>query len=161
MVEVMSDTEPTVKPSVWQNEVSAALSGALVGLITWILSYILSEYVIGQIACKTSSSIIACSDAPGVSAGFALVFASLAGLTFLVQRRIFRPLLVALASAITLWGVTGSWLNDRSFIDALLTVIMTAIVYLVFTWFAKLRQFWVSALISILLIVIFRLLINL
>lgn len=161
MVEVVTDNEPAVKQSVWRDEASVAISGALVGLLIWILTYVLTEYVIGRIACNTGSSIISCSDAPGVSAGFALVFASLAGLTILVQRRIFRPLLVVLMSAITLWGINGAWLNERTVVNVILTIIMAALTYLVFAWFAKLRQFWISAGISLLIVVIFRLLMSL
>ena len=161
MVTVVSDTEPTVRFGAWKDEISALVSGAIVGVIIWILAYILDQYVIGMIACKTGSSIIDCSDAPAVSAAFALVFASIAGLTILVRRRIFRPLLVVLAAGISLWGITGSWLQAHTIVDFLLTIVVSALMYLVFAWFAKLRQFWISLVISIVLVVIFRLMISL
>lgn len=162
MVQVVSDTEPAVVTSpAWQAELSALASGAIVGVATWILTYILSEYVIGMIACGTGSSLIACSSAPSVSAGLSLVFASLVGLTLLVRRRVFRPLLVVLMAAITLWGINGSWLDERNLANMLLTVLVSALVYVVFSWFAKIRQFWIAFVVSIVLVVLFRLVLSL
>jgi hypothetical protein len=161
MVTVVSDTEPTVRFGAWKDEISALVSGAIVGVTMWLLAYILNQYVIGMIACRTGSSIISCSDAPTVSAVVALIFASVAGLTLLVRRRIFRPLLVVLSAILTLWGISGSWLAAHTLVDFLLTVVVTSLVYVVFAWFAKVRQFWISLAISIVLVVIFRVMITL
>jgi uncharacterized protein (DUF486 family) len=161
MVEVISDTEPTVRFAAWKDELSALASGAIVGALTWVLAYLLTEYVLGMIACRTGSSIVSCSDAGFVSAVIGLILASVAGLTILVRRRIFRPLLVVLAAGISLWGVNGSWLEERSVFSLILSVIITALVYLVFAWFAKIRQFWIALIISVLLVIIFRLAITL
>jgi len=161
MVKVLSDTEPPVKISAWQDEVSAFVSGALVGLATWILTYLLSEYVIGVIACRSGSSLIGCDDSTAVSAGFALIFASLAGLTLLVRRRVFRPLLVVLAATITLWGINGSWLEQRTLGNVLLTVLIMGLIYLMFAWFGKIRQFGVAIAATVVLVVLFRLILSL
>ena len=161
MVEVVSDTEPAVRFAAWKDEISALASGAIAGVMTWVLTYILTEYVLGMIACRTGSSIIGCNDAGSVSAIIALIIASIAGLTILVRRRIFRPLLVVLAAGISLWGINGSWLEERNIVNFLLTVVVTALVYVVFAWFAKVRQFWIALVISVLLVIIFRLAITL
>jgi hypothetical protein len=161
MVTVVSNTESTVRFGAWKDEISAFVGGTIVGVATWILTYILNQYVIGMIACRADSSIIGCSDAPVVSAAFGLIFASVAGLTVLVRRRVFRPLLVVLAAGISLWGINGSWLVSHNLLDFLLSVVITALVYLVFAWFAKVRQFWISLLITVVLVVIFRLMITL
>lgn len=161
MVKVISDTEPPVRFGAWQDEVSALVGGALVGLLTWILTYVFSKYVVGLIACQTGSSLIGCGDATSVSAVFALIFASLAGLTLLVRRRVFRPLLVVIAAAATLWGINGSWLVEQSFLSFLLTVILASVIYLVFGWFSKIRQFWLAVVVTVGLVIIFRLLISL
>ncbi|MDB5165857.1 MAG: rane protein of unknown function [Candidatus Saccharibacteria bacterium] len=157
MVEVVSNTEPAVRWSAWRDEVSALASGALVGAATWILTYALSEYVIGQIACRAGSSIISCESSVSISAMIALIFASVAGLVLLVRRRVFRPLLVVLAAATTLWGVGASWLVERTLFDFVLTVLISALVYLVFAWFAKIRQFWLALGVLIVLVIVFRL----
>jgi len=161
MVKVLSDNEPPVKFSAWQDEVSAFVGGALVGLATWILTYLLSEYVIGIIACRSGSSLIGCDDTTMVSAGFALIFASLAGLTFLVRRRLFRPLLVVLAATVTLWGINGSWLEERTLGNVLLTMLVAALIYLMFGWFSKIRQFGIAIAVTIVLVIVFRLLLSL
>jgi len=161
MVKVLSDSEPPVKFSVWQDEVSAFVGGALVGLATWTLTYLLSEYVIGIIACRSGSSLIGCDDTTVVSAGFALIFASLAGLTFLVRRRLFRPLLVVLAATVTLWGMNGSWLEERTLGNVLLTMLVAATIYLMFGWFSKIRQFGIAIAVTVALVIVFRLLLAL
>ncbi len=161
MVKVVSDTEPAVKELVWKDELSALATGAITGVVTWVVAYALNKYVIGTIACRTGSSIISCGDAGVVSAALALIVASIVGLTLLVRQRIFRPLLVVLAAAISLWGIDGSWLNEQSILNFLLTVLLMAVVYLVFGWFTKLRQFWIAAVISVVLVISFRLIITL
>lgn len=157
MVKVISDSEPAVRFGAWKDEASGLVGGALVGLVTWLLTYGLSEYVIGQIACRAGSSLISCDSSVSVSASIALIFASIAGLILLVRRRVFRPLLVVLAAAITLWGVNTTWLVERSFLNFILTVLVAALVYAVFAWFAKIRQFWLSLSVLTIVIVVFRL----
>lgn len=156
MVKVINDSVSTVRFSAWNEEVSGLVSGALVGVVTWLLTYGLSQYVVGQIACQAGSSIISCDSAISVSATIALIIASVVGLILLVRRRVFRPLLVVLAAAVTLWGLNASWLAERNIVDFSLTIIVAALVYAVFAWFAKIRQFWLSLSVLTIIIVIFR-----
>lgn len=161
MVKVMNQSEPVVEQGSTRELISAAWIGAVVGVLTWTLTYVLSHYVIGSIACRVGSSLVDCADAVTVAAGIALVISSVVGLVLLVRERAFRPLLVILAALVTLWGLYGAWLEVSSILTIFGGVIVTALVYTVLTWFSRVRNFWVSLGIIIVLTILFRLIVTL
>lgn len=130
-----------------------ALSGLILGFIAWGLTALISNYVIDPLFCRTdSANFSVCAQGGSLASNVALIFASGFGLLALVRLGIFRPLLVALASAITLWGL-GTWVGGMEWYVALLwSGVLFALAYATYTWLSQIRSF-VIALIAIIVVI--------
>lgn len=157
MVRVVGAEEPIVGENQWRGLLATVWIGAVNGLLTWLLTYFLSHYVINNIACRLGTSFVACSATDVVSAGIALVIATVVTLVFLVRQRVYRPLLVALAAAVALWGVGGSWLVGASWWTVIFTVLISALVYAAVAWLARIRSFAIALVVVVIAVVVFRL----
>lgn len=144
----------------WRDMLAVALIGGLVGAVSWVLLGLLDKYVLKPIACQMGSSVITCDDATYYASGIAVVVAGLIGLVLLVRQMAFRPLLVVLAAAISIWGIGALWLRDLSWLSAFaFSVVIGALFYMVFVWFSEVRKLWLAMICTILLVILFRLII--
>lgn len=134
--------------------------GAAVGVITWVAMTLLERYVFAAVMCQGEGSGN-CENAASYALIVALVLGALAGLIALVQTRIYRPLLVILAATAALWGFSASLLQGVEWFWALpVSGLLFALAYTLFAWIARLRSFILSAVISVVLVVIIRLIMN-
>ncbi len=161
MVKVLGQEEPIAGVVSWRLLIPLVITGAAVGLLTLLGVFILNQYVVGQIACQVGSSLITCSAAPLFSSGIALVVTTIAGLIFMVRRRVYRPLLVAIGALISLWGIGASWPEQLTLPSGLLIVIASALVYALLGWFALIRNFIISLAVIVMSVVVVRILIML
>lgn len=132
------------------------LVGLGVGVITWLLQLILAKYVFGPIMCHDTvqASCSAVTNYANISAGF---LAAAAGLVLLVRLRVYRPLLVAIAALIALWGLY-TITDGMVWIAALsLFAVLTAATYGLFTWLARIRSFLISLITIVIALVLIRL----
>ena len=93
---------------------------------------------------------------PAYSMIVAIIISTIAGVANLARLRIYRPLLIGLAAAISLWGlqvITGglAW-----YWAALVFVALFALAYAVFAWLARLRNFILALVVTIVLVVLVR-----
>ncbi len=157
MVRVVGVEEAVVGESQWQGLVATLWIGALNGFMVWTLTYFLSHYVINNIACRLGTSFVTCSETESLSAGIALIVAAIITLVFLVRQRIYRPLLVALASCVALWGVGGSWLSGTSWWTFFFMIVVSAAVYMAVAWLARIRSFGIALAVVVIAVVLLRL----
>jgi len=114
-----------------------SLIGMGVGILWWAITYAGLHFVISPILCKSAVSIGSCSDPLGLSGNIASVLAGAVGLGVLVRERVFRPIIVALASGITLWGLS-IWVDGLSLGEILLwSAILYGISYLLYSWISR------------------------
>ena len=156
MVRVVGAEEPIVGENPRQGMIASLWIGAVNGTVLWVLTYFLSNYVINNIACRLGTSFVDCSETAPVSAGISLIVAAVITLVFMVRQRIYRPLLVALASSVVLWGITGSWLEGASWTTLLLTILTSAAVYTAIAWLARVRSLLVALLAIVATVVTLR-----
>lgn len=136
----------------------AALIGAAAGLVTWLIGYLIAEFVINPVFCATPDSAAICEIRGTTSFNIALMLASFGGLLAMVRTRIFRPLLVAVAAAVTLWGLMGLIGQEAWYVQLVFTVLISALAYALFTWISQLKSFVIALIISIVVLVGLRLL---
>lgn len=139
----------TIRQFVW-----VVVAGAAVGVAAWLFGRVLSAWLFTPLFCRTGSSI--CSQAPQYANVGALILATGLGVFLLVRAQVYRPLLIGLAAALTLWGVLDmvhplAWYQGM-FIMALLF----ALAYGAFTWLARIRAFLVAVIISVVVLIIVR-----
>lgn len=135
-----------------------ALTGLIVGGLIWALTSVISTYIFHPLMCREGNGG-ACGGVSQYSEILATIVASAAGLFSLVRLQAFRPLLVALASAISLWGVVGYTNTIFPWYSVLITAaLLYAVAYLVFMWLTRIRVFLVAVLALLVLVIAIRLL---
>lgn len=133
--------------------------GLAAGILTWGLAFLLEQYVLKGMFCQTMMTA-QCAAVPNYARGVAAVIATAAAVFALVKLQVFRPLLVALGAVISLWGVGATLTALPPGIVAALFAGMFAVAYTAFMWIARLRSFWIAAVLMVALIVAVRLLLT-
>ena len=82
------------------------------------------------------------------------------GLFFLVRIQAFRPLIIAVATLATLWGLVNITKSLPWYGIGLVSVGLYALTYATYAWIARLRLFWIVMLILVAMIVAIRLILN-
>jgi hypothetical protein len=95
------NTSVTSGYSWWQ----IALVGAALGVLQWGISLLLGGFVVDQLLCRSATVIASCSQSAIVAGNIATIIVAAVGLAVLVRMRVLRPIVVAVASAMLLWGL--------------------------------------------------------
>lgn len=132
------------------------LLGAAAGFLVWALGIVLDRYVFDVYFCQGDVSS-QCRSAKNYAAAMAGAVAAIGALLGLIRLRVYRPLLVVIAAVISTWGVVQlSWGLDW-FIGLPVVCVFYALAYGVFSWLARIREFWITLLAMTLLVVAVRL----
>lgn len=142
-------------PMTGKELVSSIVIGASVGVLIAILYHLLNEFVFGAILCRPQS-IGDCSRAPGFSMTVALIIASIGGVAGLARIRIYRPLLIVLASAISLWGLHSVLVDMVWYWTILVYMVLFGLVYGLFSWVARIRNLILTIVAVVVLVVLIR-----
>lgn len=136
------------------------LTGLGVGVLIWGLTWLLDRYAVAPLTCGTTTLAASCQSA--VFAGhIATIIAMIAGVLALVRFGVFRPLLIGLAALVSLWGAM-TWLLGFEWYIALPTVaVLYALAYSVFAWLSRIRNFVVTLIAIVLVVVVCRVVISL
>lgn len=146
--------EPTV-PMYGRELLTVCLSGILVGALIAIAYYLLSHFVFGAVMCREGADTT-CGDAPGYAMTVAMIIGGLAGLITLAQVRVYRPLLVVLATAIALWGFHVLLGDMVWYWGLLLTAGLFGLTYMLFAWIVRLRSFVAAVVLVAVIVVLIR-----
>lgn len=131
------------------------ISGAIAGLTAYVLYALLNNFVFGAVLCRPESTGD-CTQAPAYSMVVAIIIATIAGVANLARLRIYRPLLVGLAAAISLWGLHAVVAGSAWYWAAVAFAVLFALGYLVFGWLARVRNFILTLVVTIVLVVLVR-----
>ena len=131
--------------------------GVIVGVGTGLVHVLFQKFVFGTVLCRPQSTGD-CSQAPLYSAIVAVVVSGIAGVAALARARMYRPLLIVLASLVALWGVQNllaawPWYGAVAAFGVLL-----GLAYSAFTWLARLRNFVMAIVVIVVAVVAVRLL---
>ena len=100
---------------------------------------------------------MACVNTTRIAANIATVLTGVAGMFALLRLGVFRPLLIALAAAIILWGSTA-WLQVAWWEAALWNAALYAVTYLALVWLSRIRHFAIALVAVVVLVVTVKLL---
>jgi hypothetical protein len=139
----------TVRQFLW-----VIASGAAVGITAWLFGRLLNMWLFTPLFCRTGSSI--CASAPQYANIGALILATGLGVFLLVRTQIYRPLLVGLAAALTLWGVLDGFHGVAWYLAAFVAALLFALAYGAFAWLARIRSFLVAVIVSVVLLIVVR-----
>lgn len=131
--------------------VQIVLLGIVLGAISWLLTVLVDRFVVGALICGDQGPT--CNSSTVIAGNIAIVMTAIGGLLGLVRLGVYRPLLVVIAAAIVLWGISGYTLGMQWYEAMAWTVLFTAVVYAAFTWLVRPR-FFLAAIVLVIIIVL-------
>lgn len=131
------------------------LIGFAVGAVTYVAYMLLEKFVFGTVLCRPQSTGD-CSQAPAYAMSVATVIGLIAGVASLAKARIYRPLLIVLASIVALWGLHGVVADWPWYGAAVAFAVLTGLTYVLFTWLARLRNFILAIVVIVVAVIIAR-----
>ncbi|RYX78716.1 hypothetical protein EON76_03295 [bacterium] len=138
--------------------IQVILLGIILGAVSWLLTLLLDRFVMTALFCGNDASSALCTGSTAIAGNIALVFASIGGLLGLVRLGVYRPLLVAIAAAICLWGLAG-WVDGLMWYEALAwTVILYSLTFTAFSWLVRPRLFLIAIVLIIVVVLLARIL---
>lgn len=140
--------------------VSALVIGALTGVGGWLINLFLQNYFIEPVFCASPDSETACVNGGLIAWALAHVLVVGASVVVMVRFAVYRPLLVALAVFATVWGI-DSWLSGQEWWSATLwQALIFGLAYGAYAWIARLNQFWLAALVTVIVVIVCRLVLS-
>lgn len=129
------------------------LVGAILGVVAWMLTYTLQRFVLANMVCNNG---VVCVEAANYAGQIATVIIGVVGVIVLVRSSIYRPVLITLGAAISLWGLS-SWLYGSGIVPSVTwTAILYALAYVAYAWVVRIRKVPVMLIVFVLLVIISR-----
>jgi hypothetical protein len=154
-----NDTPPAFVAMNMKKLLFIILFGMLAGLVTWGLTTALDTYVYKAILCRNDTAV-QCATSYQYATITATIIGAAVGLFGLVKMQVFRPLLIVLASFVSLWGLM-LLLTPLAWYGAMIAAAgLYGLAFGVFAWLARVRKFWIAAILVILLVIAVRLILN-
>ncbi len=136
----------------------AAVIGLGAGFVSWLLARGLNKAITHPLFCADQASWL-CEHTHIVSFSIATLAVSTIALLFLVRAAVYRPLLVVIASVITLWGLHDLLLNVKWFEASAWLALSGALAYAAYAWFARSVSFGLALVMIVLGVFISRLIV--
>lgn len=153
---VQSQQQVIVEP--WWEKGKIIPIGLSLGLIWWVVTSLLKHYVVDPIACRELATASACVNSFGVAGDIATVLVGVLGVFVLIRTLQPRPIVIALSTAVLLWGL-GASMTGLSWWETLLwAVFFYGASYGLFWLAARINNTVVSLVVAALVVVIIRLL---
>ena len=149
------NVEPVV-PMLRSDFLSVIVLGGVLGLLLWGLGFVLNRFVFDALLCQGDTSG-QCVNAKDYAAATVGLIGGVLALLALIRLRVYRPLLVLLASLISLWGIVQLSWNYSWYIGVLIVIAMYATAFAAFSWITRVRVFWIALVATIVLVVAVRL----
>ena len=157
MAKVITD-ERTVVVKPWWARVRIVFTGAVLGLIWWVSTVLIRTYIIEPVVCRDLSNAAACVDSFGVAGNIMTVVVAILGVFALIRTLQPRPIIIAVASAVVLWGL-GQYLNGLVWYEAILwSVLLYAVTYILFGLVARIVWFPAAVITAIVIAAVIRIL---
>jgi hypothetical protein len=135
------------------------IAGVVAGIVTWGLTALLETYVYKAILCGHTTAG-QCASSYQYALTTATIIGAAVGLLGLVRLHVFRPLLVIIASFISLWGILTMLQPAAWYVALLVTAGLYGFAFGLFAWLARIRTFYIAAIIIIAMVVVLRLILN-
>ena len=133
---ILDDNQPrsvSISYSWWM----VALTGVAVGVLYWLLTIATGHFIVDPLFCSGSANAAACSNSVGIAGNVAGILVATVGLGVLVRLQVPRPLIVAVSTAIVLWGLSG-WTEGLGWAEIVAwSSILYGLSYVLFSWISR------------------------
>lgn len=128
------------------------LTGVTIGVLYVGITALIEQYFIEPLYCRSMVDSAICTNSHMVSGNIATVLVGLMAMVLFVRLRVYRPLIIVLAGAGLLWGLSG-WTNGLGDVETVLSsAILYGLAYIMVSWICRYRLS-VPVLIALLFIV--------
>lgn len=133
---IETDIEPQIA-GVSKSLLQSAIIGLILGVVYFGLTALIDQIIIGQIFCKGNTDSILCSRSLVISGDIATILVATLGIGLMLRLYMARPLIVSLATAVSLWGLS-KWTDGLGWFEILAWSSLLYIVsYLLFSWIVR------------------------
>jgi hypothetical protein len=107
------------------------------GILYWVITFLVGRFIIDPMFCGSTVNATACSNSVVLSGNIASILIATTGLLVLVGLKVLRPLIVVVATAIVLWGLSG-WTKELAWGEiALWSALLYSLSYVLFSWISR------------------------
>ena len=156
--ELFERVEPAVTMS-YRQLLWVGVVGLGVGLVAWVLGQLLDMGLFRFIFCR-DAGIEGCVTSGNYGNAAGILIATGLGVWGLVRFQIFRPLLIGLAAALTLWGIYNTLDPQPWYVTLFIGMLLFAVAYMLFAWVMRLRSLLWAAVVTIIVLVVVRFALN-
>lgn len=152
------ETNALIAPE-WIDLLRVGILGLVVGLLIPALGWLLQKFLISPIFCREVTTLAVCTSGDLTTYYIATVVLSVVAVALMANWQIFRPLLVAVATAAALWGFqryVGDTVSHAGVEYYISSAVLYALVFIVFYWLLRLRSFALSVTLTILAVILIR-----
>lgn len=138
--------------------IRVALLGVILGAVAWLLTLLFSKFVLDPIFCGNEATTGTCLNSNVIAGNTALILTAVAGVLGLVRLGVYRPMLVAIAVVIALWGISG-WVDGLAWYEGFMwTIALYAASFVTFSWLVRPRVFLVAIILVLVMLALARIL---
>lgn len=130
------------------------LRGLIVGLLAVGVALIFNKFVFSAILCRPGMT--GCSQAPLYATVVSVAISSIVGVLLLARLRVYRPLLVVIATVVALWAVFGWLFAMPWYLAFVVGGGLFALSYGVFSWILRIRSLLLAGVFLLTLIALIR-----
>lgn len=113
------------------------LTGAVIGVLYVGLSAAIGHYVIDPLYCKTAINADICMNSQSISGNIATILVALLALALFIRLKVYRPIVVVIAGAILLWGLS-MWTVGLGGVELVVSsAILYGLAYLSVSWICR------------------------
>lgn len=136
---------------------NAIILGVILGLAYYSLTIFINNLIIGQIFCHGSNEANICQKSMVISGDVSTILIATAGIVAMLRLYMVRPLIVCLATAVSLWGLSN-WLNGVAVVESLFwSILLYSISYVLFSWIVRFMKVAPVIILVAIIVVIVRL----
>ena len=155
MAQVIITDQQAVAES-WAMWVRTVILGAIIGLVFWVVSVLLARYVIEPLVCRQVVDAAMCTNATPIAGMITTVLVAVAGIVAMVRMGIARPIVVAVATAALLWGLSA-WTQGLFWLEAISwSIILYGLTYALFAWITRYASLLMTIILSVLVVLVIR-----
>ena len=135
-----------------------AVLGIIVGITIPLFAWLMQKYFVNPIFCRQTAVDI-CAAADATTYYVSTVVMAVIAIALMANWQVFRPLLIAVAAAATLWGAQRyvPEVVAKSGIEYYaLSAGLYGMLYVLFYWLMRLRSFALSILLTVFAVVVLR-----
>lgn len=153
--ERLNAVEPAVTMS-YRQLWMIGLIGVSVGVGAWLLGALFDMALFRFIFCR-EAGLAGCTDSSAYANATGLLLATGIGVWALVRVQAFRPLLIGVAAAMTLWGVLTVLEPQPWYIELAVAGLLFGLTYMAYGWIMRLRSLVLAVILGIVLLIVVRL----